>query len=227
MPRAVDLRIDPEVRPLLRVGLVRAEPVAVAPAGAELLRAIDDACGQLARRHAGQPPAAIPGLEPARALYRSFGIDPTRTRPSSEALLRRVLRGKPFPRVSNAVDVGNLCSILFLLPLGLYDARRIRGGVTLRRGVSGEGYPGIRKDRVNVGGRPALIDDLGPFGNPTSDSLRTSVTRDTRSLLMVIFAPPAVGEHELADHVATAAALMAGHLGGGGAPVETSRSVRS
>jgi len=96
--------------------------------------------------HAGQSPGAIPGLAAARELYRAFGIDPTHTRPSSEALLRRVLQGKGLPRILNAVDLCNLCSLRFLLPIGLYDAASVAPPVALRRGRPGETYAGIRKD---------------------------------------------------------------------------------
>ena len=184
----------------------------VGPAGASLQAEIEALCVRMVAAHAGQAPASIEGLAPARRLYRAFGIDPTTTRPSSEALLRRILQGKPFPSVNSAVDVCNLCSTSFLLPIGLYDAARIRGAVSLRRGEPGESYPGIRKDSVNVAGRPVLVDQVGPFGNPTSDSLRTSVTEDTASLFMVIFAPADYEEAALDAHVATAAGTIARHL---------------
>ena len=56
----------------------------------------------------------------------------------------------------------------------------------------GEEYPGIRKDVVHVGGRLTLADRLGPFGNPSSDSLRTMVTPETTRVMAVIFAPRAL-----------------------------------
>ena len=166
----------------------------------------------MAATHAGRPPGEIEGLAPARRLYRAFGIDPTSTRPSSEALLRRILQGKPFPSINSAVDICNLCSTTFLLPIGLYDAAKIVGGVMLRQGEAGESYPGIRKDVVNVAGRPVLVDDVGPFGNPTSDSLRTCVTEATASLFMVIFAPADYSSSSLDAHVAFARAAIATHL---------------
>lgn len=124
-----------------------------------------------------------------RTMYKRVGIDPTKTRPSSEALLRRVRRGDPLPRINSMVDVCNWCSFEFQLPYGLYDAAHIHGDVTLRIGREGESYPGIRKDDVHVGGRIALVDAIGPFGNPTSDSARTMVTTQTTRGLLVVFAP--------------------------------------
>ena len=200
---------------VVRLGLVRAEPVVVGPCGPDLDAEIVQAATSLAEEHAGQQPAAIPGLAPARSLYRAFGIDPTRTRPSSEALLRRTLQGKLLPRILNAVDLCNLCALQFLLPIGLYDAGAIRGAVTMRRGGEGESYPGIRKDEVHLEGRPVLVDEEGPFGNPTSDSLRTSVKRSTRSLWMVIFAPSDHPADTLGANVRRACDGMARHLGDG------------
>lgn len=130
-----------------------------------------------------------PDIDAARTMYKRVGIDPTKRRPSSEALLRRVLKGDPLPRVNSMVDVCNWCSFEFQLPYGLYDAGLIEGDVTLRVGLPGESYPGIRKDDVNVGGRIALVDAHGPFGNPTSDSARTMITRATTRAFLVIFSP--------------------------------------
>ncbi|HEY3177103.1 MAG TPA: phenylalanine--tRNA ligase beta subunit-related protein [Candidatus Polarisedimenticolia bacterium] len=197
---------------LVRLGLVRAEPVDVGPSGPGLLDEMDALSGRLASEHAGKAPAGIPGLEPARRLYRAFGIDPTRTRPSSEALLRRVLAGKPLPLILNAVDLCNLCALKFLLPIGLYDAGRIQGAVTLRRGAPGESYQGVRKDDVHLEGRIVLADEEGPFGNPTADSMRTAVTQGTSSLWMVIFAPAAFPLAQLEADVAWSREAMVRHL---------------
>ena len=137
------------------------------------------------------PPAETTAV---RSMYKRVGLDPTRTRPSSEALLRRVRRGDTLPRINSLVDVCNWCSLEFQLPYGLYDADRIEGDVELRLGRAGECYAGIRKDEVHVGGRITLADGRGAFGNPTSDSARTMVTTGTTRVLVVIFAP-----HELGD----------------------------
>ncbi len=215
-PDRVVPAMDEELRGRVRLGLVRAEPVAVAPTGPELEAAIRGAADTLTTRHAGRSPSDIAGLTPARELYRAFGIDPTRTRPSSEALLRRVLQGKPFPRISNAVDLCNLCALLFLLPIGLYDRTKIDGPVTLRRGGEGESYPGIRKDDVHLTGRPVLSDRTGPFGNPTSDSARTAIRDTTRSIWMVIFAPASYPPDRLSTHVREACDLAGAPSGATG-----------
>ena len=141
-----------------------------------------------------RPPQEIAAV---RTMYKRVGLDPTKTRPSSEALLRRVRRGDALPRINSMVDVCNWCSLEFQLPYGLYDAARIEGDVELRIGRDGESYPGIRKDEVNVGGRITLADMTGPFGNPTSDSARTMVTTETTRALLVVFAPREVDARHL------------------------------
>jgi DNA/RNA-binding domain of Phe-tRNA-synthetase-like protein len=140
------------------------------------------------------PPEEIAAV---RTMYKRVGLDPTKTRPSSEALLRRVRRGDSLPRINSMVDVCNWCSLEFQLPYGLYDASRIDGDVELRIGGDGESYPGIRKDDVNVAGRITLADTQGPFGNPTSDSARTMVTTSTTRALLVVFAPREVEARRL------------------------------
>jgi DNA/RNA-binding domain of Phe-tRNA-synthetase-like protein len=148
-----------------------------------------------------------------RAMYKRFGIDPTKTRPSSEALLRRVRKGEPLPRVNAAVDVCNWCSAETQFPYGLYDRDRIEGDIVLRVGRAGESYGGIRKDVVHLEGRPALVDAVGPFGNPTSDSARTRVQAGATHLLFVIFAPrelPAAAAEGALDLTARRAAEYLG-----------------
>ena len=142
------------------------------------------------------PPAETTAV---RTMYKRVGIDPTKTRPSSEALLRRVRKGDPLPRINSMVDVCNWCSFEFQLPYGLYDAAKIQGDVMLRIGRDGESYPGIRKDDVHVDGRITLVDGAGPFGNPTSDSARTMVTTQTTRGLLVVFAPRDVDQARLTD----------------------------
>ena len=141
------------------------------------------------------PPEEIAAV---RTMYKRVGLDPTKTRPSSEALLRRVRRGDQLPRINSMVDVCNWCSLEFQLPYGLYDAAHLDGDVELRLGRDGEAYPGIRKDDVHVDGRITLADATGPFGNPTSDSARTMVTSATTRALLVVFAPRDVDARRLA-----------------------------
>jgi DNA/RNA-binding domain of Phe-tRNA-synthetase-like protein len=217
--RGID-EVQEPIRSRVLLGTLTAGPILAGPTPSELDAEIRDLGTTLADRHAGWAPSEIAGLAPARELYRSLGIDPTRHRPGSEALFRRAVKGKPLPRILGAVDVCTLCSVEFLLPICLYDAGRIRGPVVLRIGRAGESYPGIRKGEIHLDGRPALFDEDGPFGNPTSDSLRTSVREETASLVMVIFAPASYPRERMDSHVAFARDRIERYLGAPGAPVE-------
>jgi len=127
---------------------------------------------------------------PARALYRRFGIDPTRVRPSSEALLRRLKKGEPLPRINSLVDVANALSVQLQVPVGLYDLGKVEGDeLVVRLGADGESYTGIRKEQVNVGGRICVADAKGPCGNPSSDSARTMITTETERAAWIYFLP--------------------------------------
>ena len=156
------------------------------------------------------PPVEVTSV---RTMYKRVGLDPTKTRPSSEALLRRVRKGDTLPRINTMVDVCNWCSLEFQLPYGLYDASKISGDVELRIGRASESYAGIRKDEVHVEGRIALADAVGPFGNPTSDSARTMVTTATTRALLVVFAPRDVDERRLSQVLDTTSARMAEFTG--------------
>jgi DNA/RNA-binding domain of Phe-tRNA-synthetase-like protein len=156
------------------------------------------------------PPDEIAAV---RTMYKRVGLDPTKTRPSSEALLRRVRRGDALPRINSMVDVCNWCSLEFQLPYGLYDAGSIDGDVELRIGRAGESYPGIRKDDVNVTGRITLADTTGPFGNPTSDSARTMVTTSTTRALLVVFAPREVDARHLTSVLDSTSSRMTDFTG--------------
>ena len=128
---------------------------------------------------------AEPG--PARTLYRRFGVDPTRHRPSSEALLRRVRRGEPLPRVNSLVDVANVVSLLLQVPVGLYDLAQVQGQLRLRLGAGGESYAGIGREVVSVAGRICVADEAGPCGNPSADSARTMITTATQRAAWIFF----------------------------------------
>ncbi|RNB85681.1 B3/B4 domain-containing protein [Brevibacillus panacihumi] len=129
----------------------------------------------------------IPGIREWRACLKQAGTDPSRYRPSAEALLRRLLQGNPFFWVNSAVDVNNFFSVLHALPLGIYDAAQIEGDVSFRLGTADDRYEGLNGREVSMENKPLLADGLGAFGSPIVDSKRTCVTEQSRDLLHVIF----------------------------------------
>ncbi len=202
----------------LRVGTLRLDRVRVPARDDGTTAALNREAARLRTAYEDLAVGSIPGVRAARELYHAIGLDPTKTRPSSEALLRRALRRKPMPAVNGAVDAANLVSLTLLLPVGLYDADAIRGEVEIRRGRPDEGYRGVDDAEVRLAGRIAVCDDDGPFGNPTRDSRRTRVTEATTSLRFVLFAPAAADAGALRTALAGAEAAFTRAVGG--EPVE-------
>ncbi len=159
---------------------------------------LDGVCESIRKRYEGTARLAIPGVAETRSLYKAIGLDPTKVRPSSEALLRRVLKGQSLYQVNLLVDTVNLCSLEFQLSYGVYDLETLALPIEARLGRPGESYPGIRKGPVHLDGRICLADQGGPFGNPTSDSARAAISEKTQQALIVIFAPSAMKQDLLA-----------------------------
>jgi len=188
-PPMLDFQIAPDVVPRARVGLLVLEGVRVRESDPALDAEVDRTCASFRERYGEGRSSEVPGAADARTLYKALGIDPTKTRPSNEALLRRALKGETLYRICTMVDALNLVSLRQQLPFGLYDLEQVKPPVVLRKGSAGEGYEGIGKGFVNVEARPVLVDAEGPFGNPTSDSARTRITLATRNALVVAYAP--------------------------------------
>jgi len=129
----------------------------------------------------------IEGIREWRAAFKQIGTDPSRYRPSSEALLRRLLQGNPFFWINSAVDVNNFFSVRYALPFGIYDQDQLAGNVVLRIGQKGDSYEGLNGREVSMEDKLLLADERGAFGSPIVDSKRTCVTGNSRNLMQVIF----------------------------------------
>ncbi len=207
------LEMDEALRGVVALGWLEADGLHGEPLGEAFDTERDESIRGLMRRFEGRAAADIPGVAETRGMFHRLGVDPTKSRPASEALLRRVLQGKGLPRIQPAVDACNLASLEHQLPLGLYDRANVKGAIYARVGRPGEGYEGIRKGRVNLAGRPLLADDEGAFGAPTADSARTQVSDGTRALLAVIYCPAERPSQHLSLMLARVADLLARHCG--------------
>jgi DNA/RNA-binding domain of Phe-tRNA-synthetase-like protein len=182
----------------VRLGVLEAE-ITVAAADAALSAALDEMADGTAGVWADRPAAERREIAAARRAYKALGKDPSRYRPSAEALMRRVLQGKGLFRVNNVVDVNNLVSLKSGLCIGSYDTARLEPPLVLRAGADGETYDAIGRGPLNLHNLPLLADGRGPFGSPTSDSERTMIRPDTRTILLVLY--DFDGDGELQDAV--------------------------
>lgn len=175
--------------PDVKLGVVEADDVRFALVEESLAALMDDVCKRKRREFTVESLGDAEPTRAVRAMFRAWGIDPSKYRPSSEALLRRVVQGKGLYRVSNLVDIGNLGSIETGWPYGCYDRSRIAPPVVFRHGAPGETYEGIGKRTWHLEGRPVLADPQGPFGSPISDSTRSMIAESARDVLVVIYCP--------------------------------------
>ncbi len=175
---------------------IEVEPITLELYELEVTAPRDDFELEVARTIQSAKSGEVGTVNRARELYRRFGLDPTRVRPSSEALLRRLKKGEALPRINSLVDVANALSVQLQVPVGLYDLDKVKGDqLVIRLGVEGEGYTGIGKEHVNVAGRICVADAEGPCGNPSADSARTMITTDTERAAWIYFLP--VGDEDI------------------------------
>ena len=128
-----------------------------------------------------------PAIVATRDAYRACGKDPSRYRPSGEALCRRILRGIPLYQIDTLVDLINLVSIRYGYSIGGFDADKFEGDtLTLGIGRAGEPYEGIGRGMLNIEGMPVYRDAVGGVGTPTSDNERTKLGLETTRLLTII-----------------------------------------
>lgn len=128
-----------------------------------------------------------PAIAATREAYRRLGKDPSRYRPSAEALRRRLLRGLELYRIDTLVDLINLVSLRTGYSIGGFDADKIQGtDLCLGVGRAGEPFEGIGRGTLNIEGLPVFRDAAGGIGTPTSDHERTKMDMETRHILAFI-----------------------------------------
>jgi DNA/RNA-binding domain of Phe-tRNA-synthetase-like protein len=132
--------------------------------------------------------SSSPAVAALRRLFKAAGCDPGRYRPSSEALLRRVLKGEDLPAIHPLVDLNNCFSVELAVPCCIVAEGSFSPPVTLRAGRAGESYESLRGP-FNLEGKPLLADAKGPFGTPITDSQRVKVTEGTHRAWMVAYLP--------------------------------------
>lgn len=185
----IPISISPEVKskcPQLQLGCIQCNLI-VTNEYPTLLELIQKELTDLQNQLSVENISKIPSIQSSRIGYKSLGKDPARYRLSAEALLRRVVKGKGLYQVNNVVDLLNLTSVKSGFSIGGYDAEKIEGDVQLSIGKANEPYEAIGRGDLNIEFLPTFRDQKGPFGSPTSDSVRTMVTPKTQQFLMPIF----------------------------------------
>lgn len=129
-----------------------------------------------------------PEIQATKAGYKHVGKDPSRYRPSSDSLWRRVIKGKGLYAVNTLVDLNNDLSLRLHFPLGSYDLDQLVAPLKYTVAPAGATYPGIGKAAIDLANSLVLKDAKGFFGSPTADSTRAMITEDTTHALVVVYA---------------------------------------
>ena len=172
----MNLTIDPAI--MLKLGFLHLTDCRIVASSEALLKIYDEVANTAKKRFADTPLGEHPVAGGVRRLFKSAGIDPSRYRPSGEALVRRILKGQGLYHINCIVDINNICSIESLFPLGVYDREHIIGDINIRLGASDEVYRGIGKE-INIAGKLVSADgESSPVGKerppPTAPPPRPS-----------------------------------------------------
>jgi DNA/RNA-binding domain of Phe-tRNA-synthetase-like protein len=170
----------------ITVEVLRLEGLRVTPSSAEFRNFRDEVFEQLRERYTPSSLKENHLIRAYRDFYWRIGIDPTKLRPASEALVRRILAGKPLPEINNLVDAYNLASALTLIPMGAYDAGKIRGELRIRTS-RGERFVGIGGKELVTKGEIVLSDEEKILSiYPYRDADATKITATTRDAIVVL-----------------------------------------
>lgn len=145
-----------------------------------------------------------PTVRAYRDFYWMLGIDPTKIRPSGEALLRRVLHGGEIPTISTAVDSYNLASLETIIPISGFDFDKLNLPFNVRYAENGECFMGIGMEKPL-----ALTDKMLVLADskqvlciyPYRDANQTKITEQTKNVLIVGYGAPGINERQLKEAV--------------------------
>jgi DNA/RNA-binding domain of Phe-tRNA-synthetase-like protein len=197
------LKLDSDLSskfPGLRARVINIRGVSIAPVKAELEAFKGRVFGEAAKRWNLDELKDNQVFRAYRDFFWKVKVDPTKIRPASEALLRRILRGNPLPTVNTLVDAYNLASVVTSISFGAFDTDRMHGALIMREARPGEEFLGIGMDKlIQLSGGEAVIQDderlIAVY--PYRDADYSKVTTSTRNLLLMTCGVPGIGAEEL------------------------------
>ncbi|MCO7127631.1 phenylalanine--tRNA ligase beta subunit-related protein [Sporolactobacillus shoreicorticis] len=142
------------------------------------------------------PVCEIPGIKEWRGIFKKTGTDPSRYRPSQEALLRKIKKDGAPHFVNSAVDLLNFFSVQHSIPMGLYDATKLNTPIHIRIGTDDDHYDGLNGRTMHMKDKILSADSIEAFGSPIVDSKRTCVTGQTKQALQIVYLRPSMDSDE-------------------------------
>lgn len=199
--------------PAIVGGVIAASGVHNGPAPDGLARAFLAEQAAAIARVGDAPLSEIPSLAAWRRAFRGFGVDPTQYRSAAEALLRRLTRQGDLPAINALVDLANLVSIRWALPVAVFDRRAIAGGFTVTLAAGDERWADLGSSTAEhpAPGEVIFVDEAGEVAARRwcwRQSAASAARTDTSDVLVTV-----EGHHDTAaTDVAGALADLEGRL---------------
>src|SRR3954470_6450852 len=121
-------------------GVILAHGLTNSPTSEQLLSAYTAEQQATIKRLGDTPLSKLPSLSAWRGAFRAFGVEPTQYRCAAEALLRRLTKKGDIPSINTLVDLGNIVSIRYALPIAVIDTQHIQGGITVHFADGSENF---------------------------------------------------------------------------------------
>ena len=126
--------------PAIRAGVIHATGLVNGPSPPDLLDAYRTEQQAALERLGTTAIADIPSIGAWRRAFSLFGAKPTQHRNAAEALLRRLSKQGDIPTINTLVDIGNLISIRYALPVAVFDQAGVTGATTVRFATGNERF---------------------------------------------------------------------------------------
>lgn len=183
------IQVSDSLEGIARIGVVLLKNLTNGPSTPSLRERVDGMASELRHSIGSRTLSEIESVQLTRKLYHSLGIDPTKDRPGSERLLRRIVQGRGLSTVNQLVDVTNLVSLSTQFPMSVYDWDKISPPVLVRVGRPKESLIATGDYQFRAAGRLVLVDGESLFGNPSHDAERTRVDDGTVRAMVLVWMP--------------------------------------
>lgn len=192
--------------PKLAVGLGLIKGVNVEKENAQIKKLKETVYNEVRSKYNVETLKDNPTIRAYRDFYWKLDIDPTKTRPSGEALLRRVLHGNELPTISTVVDAYNLASMKTIIPISGFDREKLNPPFHIRFANNGETFIGIGMNKpMNLTDKMLVFADKSRVLSiyPYRDCDHTKITEKTKDVLIVGYGAPGIAEQQLREAVET------------------------